>query len=200
MTWKAVSFDDAAKKRIADASSFEKQLRLEGAINLDFEIAGLKLRQITIKDLLFLEFSENRLITGEEPQFDDLVFFVLSISNDKPFFKNRYARKVGRLIRDYPEFRQEIICYFNVCFNDMPTSKDDDNSSNSKSSVAVMTLVDTLACNYGWSFQEILDTPISSALQLLQRIMLRKTEKYSLRNPITQLATAHELQNIKENG
>lgn len=203
MRIKAVSFNDAAKKRIAEAAAFEKRLRLEAVVGVDQDIAGLSLRQITVRDLVNLEFTENRLTQGEEPQLDDLVALVFMLSNDRPFFKGRYARKVGKIIRENEVVRQELICYFNAAFNDMPAAP---NSSSSKvsdnvdSSVSVMTLVDSLASNYGWTLGEILDLSLSTALQLLQRIVNRNSEKYSMRNAITQQAKARELNRLKEDG
>jgi hypothetical protein len=203
MHLKAVSLDDAARERIADAAAFEKRLRLEAVVGVDQDIAGLSLRQITVKDLVNLEFTENRLTQGEEPQLDDLVALVFMLSNDRPFFKGRYARKVGKIIREHEVVRRELICYFNAAFNDMPAAP---NSSSSKasdnvdSSVSVMTLVDSLASNYGWTLGEILDLSLSTALQLLQRIVNRNSEKYSMRNAITQQAKARELNRLKEDG
>jgi hypothetical protein len=68
------------------------------------------------------------------------------------------------------------------------------------SSVSVMTLVDGIAFNYGWTLGEILDTPLSTALQLLQRILQRSSDGYSTRNAITQQAKANELKRLKEDG
>ena len=203
MLWKAASFDEAAKQRIAKAAAFEKRLRLEAVIGIDQDIAGFSLRQITVRDLVNLEFTENRLTQGEEPKLDDLLALVFMLSNDRYFFRGRYARKVGKIIRDHEVVRQELISYFNAAFNDMPYSP---NSSSSKaydevdSSVSVMTLVDSIASNYGWTLNEILDLPISTALQLLQRIVQRNSENYSMRNGITQQAKACELNRLKEDG
>lgn len=196
MGWHAVSFDEAAKKRIAEASSFEKKLRLEGVLGVDQELFGFNLRQITVRDLLHLEFTENRLALGEMPENEDLIAFVLMLSADKPFFKKRYYKKIGRFVRDYEIFREEIICYFSAAFNDMPSSGDDKGAVN-ESSVPIVTLIDTLASNYGWNLDEILNTHLSTALQLLQRIVARNSEKYSMRNPITQRARANEFNKLK---
>ncbi len=196
MGWHAVSFDEAAKKRIAEASSFEKKLRLEGLLGLDQELFGFKIRQLTVRDLLHLEFTENRLALGEVPQNEDLIAFVLMLSVDKPFFKKRYLKKLGRFVRDYEVFREEIICCFGAAFNDMPSS-DESKSITNESSVSIVTLVDTLSSNYGWTLDQILNTHLSTALQLLQRIMMRSSDKYSMRNPITQRARANEMNKLR---
>ena len=69
------------------------------------------------------------------------------------------------------------------------------------SSVSICSLVDTLSSSYGWSLCEVLDMPMSTALQLLQRVMKRKIgEGYSIRNGITQHAKSIELKKINNNG
>jgi len=201
MQLRAVSFNDAAKKRILDAAAFEKKLRMEAVVGVDQEIAGLKLRQISVRDLLHLEFTENRLTMGEEPCLEDLMAFVLMLSNDKPFFKSRYAKKVGSIIRENEDVRLDLICYFNAAFTDMPSGVNPSGVSEKfDSTVSVVTLVDGIAFNYGWTLDDILDTPVSTALQLLQRILQRSSEGYSPRNAITQQAKAKELNRLKENG
>ena len=203
MRFKAVSFDDAARDRIAEAAAFEKRLRLEAIIGVEQEVACFTLRQVTVRDLLNLEFSENRLVTGDEPELDDLIAFVLMLSNDRPLFAGRYARKVGKILRDYAVVRLELVSYFNAAFNDMPAvtgSGAIKSPDGFDSSVSVMTLVDSIASNYGWTLREILDMPLSTALQLLQRILHRNSEKYSMRNAITQQAKANELRKLNKDG
>jgi len=203
MHLKAVSFDDAARERIADAAAFEKRLRLEAVIGVEQDIGGLKLRQISIRDILHLEFSENRLVCEETPELDDLVALVFMISKDRYYFKTRYVRKVAKLLRENEDVKSELICYFSAAFNDMPAfgssnkaAKDDFDSS-----VSTISLVDSLAYNYGWSIESILDLPLATVLQLLQRITSRNLgDKYSLRNGITQQAKADELKRLKTDG
>ena len=203
MQFEAVTFNDDAKKRIADAAIFEKRLRTESVIGVDQEFFGLKFRQITVRDILNLEFTENRLTMGKKPELDDLLSFALMLSNDQVFFKNRYARKVGKIIHENELFRTYLICYYNSSFNDMPAIATENNITNEEkidSSVSIITLVDSIASNYGWNLCDILDMPISTSLQLLQRILNRNSESYSIRNEITQQAKADELKKIRENG
>jgi len=203
MQFKAVTFDDAARGRIAKAAAFEKRLRLEAVIGVEQDIGGLKLGQISVRDILHLEFSENRLVCGETPELDDLVALVFMISKDRYFFKTRYVRKVAKLLRENEDIKSELICYFSAAFNDMPSigssNKADDNQFDS--SVSTISLIDSLAHNYGWSIESILDLPLSTVLQLLQRITNRNLgDQYSLRNGITQKAKAEELKRLKTDG
>jgi hypothetical protein len=79
----------------------------------------------------------------------------------------------------------------------MPSTGDNKGAVN-ESSVPTVTLIDTLASNYGWTLDQILDTNLSTALQLLQRIVMRNSEKYSMRNPITQRARANEMNKLND--
>jgi hypothetical protein len=203
MLWKAASFDEAAKRRIAKAAAFEKRLRLEAVIGIDQEVACFNLRQIEVRDIVHLEFSENRLVSGEIPKLDDLVALIFMLSTDRYFFKGRYARKVGRILKDNESVRIELIAFFNASFNDMPSigSSNKAVADSFDSSVSIMTLVDSLASNYGWSLDEVLNLSLSTSLQLLQRITQRNLgDNYSPRNGITQQAKSDELKKLNQNG
>lgn len=203
MRLRAVTFDDAAKARIARAASFEKRLRLEAAVGVDQRIGFFNLKQPTVRDILHLEYTENNLLLGKDPDLSDLVALVFILSTDRPFFKKRYARRVGEAIRECESIRLDLVAFFNSAFNDTPTSSNQssvDSVDSADSSVSMMTLVDTIANSYGWSYSNILDMPVAVTLQLLQRISNRISSRYSIRNPITQTAKAKELERLKTNG
>ena len=203
MKWKAVSFDEAARDRIDRASAFEKRLRLEGLLGLRQKVGDFNLRPITPKDILELEFSENRLTTDEEPQLDDYVHFVWTLSKQKRFFKVRQIRSIARKIESSEFLQKEILSFFASSFNDMPavSSNTKTDNSNHKSSVYVCSIVDAICNNYGWSLDDTLNTPMSTLLQLLQRSMKRNLgDKYSMKNTITQRARAKELNRYNSNG
>lgn len=200
MRLRAVTFDDAAKARIARAASFEKRLRLEAVVGVDQRIGFFNLRQPTVRDILHLEYTENNLLLGKDPDLSDLVALVFILSTDRPFFKKRYARRVGEAIRDSEFVRLDLVAFFNSAFNDTPTSSNQSSVDSVDSSVSMMTLVDTIANSYGWSYSNILDMPVAVTLQLLQRISNRISSEYSIRNPITQTAKAKELERLKTDG
>ena len=74
--FKAVEFDDAAKKRIKDAASLEKRLRLEAYLNVTSQIGPFKVRPLLMKHALEMEYVENRLNIGGDAQTEDLVHFL----------------------------------------------------------------------------------------------------------------------------
>jgi hypothetical protein len=205
MQWGAATFDDAAKKRIEEASKFEKKLRLESLLGIPQSVGPFELRHITPRDILKLEFAENRIALGEDPKLDDYVHLVWSLSKQKRFFKTRQIRKITNEIRDSEFLKDEILSFYLSSLNDLPgsTSEGDSKSVSEehKSSVYICSLIDSLADSYGWSLVEILDLPLSACLQLLQRAIKRNLgDKYSLRNPITQQAKANELNRLNYHG
>ena len=202
MAFRALTLDSAAKKRIAKAAAFEKKLRLEAILDIKQDLLGFELRQITVRDILKLEFTENRLTTGEDPQLEDLAQLIYMLSEDGVRFKKRHAKKIARMLKDSEFAQDEVKSFFYCAYNDMPACGESSSiEGEDDSSVAICSLIDALSSSYSWSLYEVLDMPISTALQLLQRIVKnRMGDKYSMRNRITQQAKAQEINRIKQNG
>lgn len=203
MRWTAVSFDDAARDRIKDAATFEKRIRLESFLGVKQNVLGFELRHLTPRDILHLEFTENRIVVGGDPELEDYVHLVLLLSEEIKFFKKRKITKIAKIIKDSDIVKEEILSFYYSSLNDLPSlgsssAKEEDEYD---SSVSVCSLVDSLSSAYGWTLDEILDTPLSTCLQLLQRVLKRNLgDKYQIRNGITQQAKANELNRIKSNG
>jgi hypothetical protein len=201
VAFRAVSFDDAASKRIKDAATFEKRLRLESILNLEANVSCFKLRQITVEDFLKFEYVENKLVTGEDPCVDDYLHLVYTLhigQDDK-----RFLSKAAKVITLSSEVRNELSCFFNASFNDLPALGVSQDPSLSKfdSSVWLCSLIDSLASEYSWSLNDILKLPLSTAFQLLQRILKRKMgDKYAMRNGITQQAKAQIMKEMLSDG
>ena len=191
MAWQAVTFDDAAKERIKAAAEFERTLRLESLLLLPTRIGPFELIPITSRQFLQLEYAQNRIITGN-PQSDDMVHLIWLV---KPEDDKRGIKSIAKLVTSKltENERLEIIAWFDVQFNDMPQSGGNSHVNEFDSGVWLCTLIDTIASEYGWSMDSILDMPMASAFQLFQRIIKRKNPKYSLRNGITQDAKAREM-------
>lgn len=202
MEWKAVSFDTAARKRIEEASIFEKRLRIEGLLNLKQQVGPFSLRQITPRDILHLEYAENRIAIGEDPKLDDYVHLVWSLSKKKRFFKVGQIRKITNIIKSSESIKREIVSFYIASFNDFPTVGSNTKVDNTtKSSVYICSIIDSIASSYGWNLNDILDTSMSTLLQLMQRSLKRNLgDKYAIRNAITQNAKSEELKRINSNG
>jgi len=199
MAFTAVQFDDAAKERIRQAAAFEKRLRLESFLSIETEVGPFRLMPMQVGHVLQLEYAENRLSLGEEPQIDDIVhlLWILKPESDKRS-ERAFSRFVAREINNF--FQLEIQGFFNVQFNDMPGNGSGETVNEYDSSVWLCSLLDALCSEYGWTIQEVMQTPMSVALQLMQRIIKRNNPKYPIRNAITQAAKAREMKGMKQDG
>lgn len=191
MGWQAVDFDDAAKERIKQAAAFEKRLRLESFLNLPSQCGKFTLRIPTIRDMLELEFVENRFFDDAVPQIDDYIHLLWKLRTDDEKRNERdFAKYVATHLTD--DERMEIAAFFSAQFNDMPSGSSG-NVDPYDSAVCLASLVDTLCSEYGWTLDQTLDTSLQVALQLTQRIIKRHNPKYAIRNGITQRAKAQEM-------
>jgi len=198
--FKAVEFDDAAIKRIEQAASFEKRLRLEAYLNITSQIGPFKVRPLLMKHALEMEYVENKLNIGGQPETEDLVHFLWVVRSteesrtEKAFAKFAVKNMTEKLAKD-------ICKYHSLQFLDLPAHKKSKvKTENFNASVWLTSLLDQLSSQYGWSVKEVMNTPVSVALQLLQQIRTRNDPKSAIRNPITQAAKAKELKKIMQNG
>jgi len=198
MILNAVQFDDAAKERIKEAAAYEKRLRLEGYLDVETNIGPFVVKTMLVKHALELEYGENRLNMGKPPEIDDLVHFLwvlrpeTDLRTEKQFSK--FAVKNLTL-----EVRNEISSYFSLQFLDMPTcngGKSNAFVNEYDSSVWLTVILHELCGAYSWTIQDVMNTSMSAALQLIQQIVKSNNPKYSPRNPITQAAKAQEMNNI----
>jgi len=198
----AVSFEEAASKRLRDAANLEKRLRLESFLKIRCDVSCFSLRQPTILDILNLEYAENRLVTGDEPRLDDYLHLVIALSDN---VDTKFVKNAAKILKSSEYVRDELKCFFNACFNDMPSLGGESvTAPQFDSSVWLCSVIDSLCDSYGWSLQDVLNTELSTCLQLMQRILKRNLgEKYAIRNGITQQVKAdilNELKEIKKNG
>jgi hypothetical protein len=195
MAWQAVTFDDAAKERIKAAADFERTMRLESLLLLPAQIKPFELMPLTSRNFLHLEYAQNRITTGGA-MLDDFVHLLWTV---KPPSDNRSEKAFAKFAAKKltSKHRAEIEAWFHVQFNDMPRSGEGGNVNEFESGIWLCSVIDTLASEYGWNMDMILDTPLSSSFQLFQRIAKRNNSKYSLRNGITQAAKAKEMKGTK---
>ena len=203
--FKAVEFDNTAQERIREAANLEKKLRLEALIGIDSEIGGIKIRQMTGFDVLQLQYAENNIITGATPDETDFAHFFLLLKSDKEKRNQGNLFKVILKKLKDPKFIEDVYTYVEHSFIDLPnvpTNNKQEKSYDANPSVWLTSIIDTLACEYGWTYEEIMSSPLSRTLQLYQHLLKRKIgAKYKIRNPLTQKASARELNKVrKQNG
>ena len=200
MGFRAVQFDDAATERIKKAAAFEKRLRIEAYLNVETRIGPFLVRPMLVRHALEMEYGENRLSQGEAPGLDDIVHFLWILRSDTDLRTEKaFAKFAVNNITE--EIRDDIVSYFAFQFLDMPAKG---NAGAGKtvignefdSSVWLSIMLDELCNSYGWTIEEVMKTPMSVALQLIQQIMKRHDSKYPIRNPMTQAAKAEELKNL----
>lgn len=200
MKWQEVNLDAAAQARIAEAAIFEKRLRLEAFLDISTQIGPFKLRALTLRDYLRLEYTENRLLIGGEPDAGDYLTFLWDLRTADE--KRRIKRFTAWALRHLNEWTQtELQCYLAAQLNDMPRGGEPSKPTEGAgdSTVHGIFVVDLIASEYGWPEPQILDCPLSRSLQYAQSILKRKLgEKYAVTNPILGHARAKEMNRSKE--
>ena len=198
MKWKAVTLSAAALDRISEAATFERRIRMDAFLDVVADVGPFKVRQMTALDLIRLEYVENNLITGKAaPDTLDFVSLLWQLRpGDEQRREKKFAHFVSRKLDDFA--RREIQCFITSQLNDLPASggaKDGGTVQQTEDpSVAIASLVDQIANEYGWAESDILNAPIARLLQYTQRIAKRAMgDKYAISNPITQQARAQEL-------
>ena len=195
----AVHFDAAATERIAKAAKEELRLRLEGLLAARTQVGPFFLYPLTVRGLIEMQHAENRLVSGEVVEIDDVMHFIYMTSSaqDKAN-QGKFFKRIGKKLRSQDAF-DEVVAYFHAQFNDMPTSgKEDGGSTSTESQPFILGVIDTLANEYGWPYDCILGQTVSVVFQLYQRILFRMSGgKRHPNNPITQMAKARELERLK---
>lgn len=202
MKWQAVTLSAAALDRISKAAIFERRIRMDAFLDVVASVGPFRLRQMTPLDLVKMEYIENNLITGKEtPDLSDYLTLLWELRPiDEKRKEKRFARFVQRNINPFAS--REIQAFVASQLNDMPagTVKNDGGAVQQTEcpSVAIASLVDQIAVEYGWPEETILNAPIARLLQYSQRIAKRAMgDKYAISNPITQQARAAELKRIQ---
>ena len=201
--FKAVEFDNTAQERIKEAADLEKRLRLEALIGLESDIGGIKIRQMTGFDVLQLQYVENKIIIGGVPDDSDFAhFFWLLKSKEEKRSQVKLFHFIIKKMKN-PEFVKEVYDYIDHCFLDLPTfggGSKQSGSYDASSTVRLNGIIDNVASEYGWTYDQILSAPLARTLQLYQYLLKRQLgDKYKIRNPITAQASANELNKVRNN-
>lgn len=192
MAWRAVSFSDAAKERIRQAAAFEKQLRVEALLGVKSTVGAFKLRPMTLRDAIFLDASDNKLLCAGEPDTGDFVHLLWGVADHSGLDEFSFAKWATPALDD--QTRKEIQLYCNCQFIDMPALGSGNTVTDRfDSDVWATWIIDIIASQYGWTLAQIMDHSIAALLQLMQKILKRTNDKYMLRNPITQQAKSDEM-------
>jgi|TARA_S200002703_G_scaffold151670_1_gene151310 hypothetical protein len=195
MAWEAVSFDNSAEERIELVAKVERRLRMEALLNLESEIFGFKVRQLTGEDCLKLDYADNKIMVGGKPDQSDFAHLIITV---KSHSDKRSDKKIAEEVVKYSKsmrFIRDVYTYIDIAFNDLPSpGQSSESSYKANPTVWLNGIVDSVASEYGWSYDDIMKAPIARTLQLFQYILKRKIgDKYAMRNPMTQKASMEEL-------
>lgn len=196
MAWHAIQLGRDAQARIQQAQREEQQLRLEAILGVEADIGPLRLRPMTIRDVLEAQYVENRFVIGGEPDESDLLHLLFMLAPKSEKSRKKFVRKASKTLRRRPDLVDEIGNFIERQFNDVPQASPGKRHAEDISSSRVWTssVIDSLAAEYGWSLKEILRLPVEAALYLQQHILQRHNgRKYAFRNKKLAAARAKEL-------
>jgi len=200
MNWTAVKFDEAAKSRIQAAADLECSHRLESYVLKSHDLEWCQVRAITPRDCIIFELDDNKLFSssGEKASVDDFIHFAFILKTNDLVGK-KFVKEAVTAFRKNPWSIDKTKDFINLSFVDCPRSETKQGES-INTGVWLASLVDCLASEYGWSIDQILDTPIKILFLQMQQIYCRRLGKKNyIRNPITQIAKASELKKAMSN-
>lgn len=201
MAFRAVTFDNAAKERIQRAAAFEKKLRLESFLNSAVDLGVCHVRHITGNDMLEFEYAENKLFSQDEyPHETDFAQFFGKLQPKNSKLKPHVFIKRALLgLKFNPSVHRAVKDFVKRTFLDAPKTAGYTAVNAFDSSIWLSPMVDAMAHEYGWSYEEIMEKPLASNLNLLQYILKRKLGKeYAISNSITNSAKAKEIKILEE--
>lgn len=194
--WTGVEFDTSSNERIELVAKFERKLRIEALLNLESELSGFKVRQLTAEDCLKLDYADNRILTGGVPDESDFAHFFITLKSDKEKRSNKQiATQVARNYKT-KAFIKSVYQFVDYAFNDLPSGgKGKGNTSyEADPKVWLGGIIDCVAAEYGWDYDSIMKAPVARTFYLYQNILKRKIgDKYAFRNKMTQRASMNEL-------
>lgn len=194
--WKAVTFDDAARERIKAAQRVEKTLRLEGYLDLTETIGPFSLRQITVRDAIWIDYTENEILSAN-PSDEDIIFFIHNQQKDKSKSLQEITKIAATWLNKKPEAKMEIVLFARAAFNDIPAAGEKGTPIQPSQSW-ITSYLDGFMSEYGWTLKDCLELNCSVFFQLYQQMLKRHNgDKYAIRNPITQQARSMEIKRLE---
>lgn len=168
----------------AEARKTEQQNRDLAFCDWPVPLCGLSVNQFTYMHLLILGNCDNRFIADQDPDAEDVAFFLWVVSLDyRPNdtkARDKFCKGIARKVKFVPACR-EIEAYLKRSFQDAPAGGGQASFKSYTSFVA--PVCDFFAREYGWDDQAVLRKPIARIFQLLRRIEMRSNRRAVLFNP-----------------
>jgi len=153
--------------KLAEAAREERDIRAEAWLDLPKTICGIEVEPLTLKRYTLLVAAESPFVTSGKLSAGAITQFLWFVS--KEFCWDEEAK--GRFIKSVrnvsaSEAYLEIAAYLEEALFDAPKPDEDEKRDPSSMPVAA-SIVHTMCSNYGWTAEEVMDTPIARILQLL---------------------------------
>lgn len=147
---------------LSEAVSRENATRDAAFLDIETDICGIKIRQMTSRDLLILDGLDNGLVQGRTPTGNDIAHFLWRLSpshrENAPIRRWFFVRRVRRLV--YSKAVEACERYLNTTFQDSPGG-----GVSRPFASWVSHIVDLIASTYGWGEETILNEPLRRIFQ-----------------------------------
>lgn len=159
---------------VAERAAIERE-EAEGRelpfFDLPILLCGIEVKQFTPRLFVTLCTAESPFLCGGEPEPEDIAQFLWAVSakfSVAPRARAKFTRSLGAL--DYISAVTEIRAYIADSLKDRPGGDGSSTGRSSPIASFAASLVHRFAFAYGWSRQEIIDTPFAELFQYLRLI------------------------------
>lgn len=160
------------EKKIQEAQVKDRLDEAESFLPTRWTLAGHDIGPLTVQKYLILEQIRSPFVEGLDGSIEDLkaLLWILSEQFDLKSDGKKYTDKLSFKKTSVENFGQEVTDYIKWNFR----ASDDEGSEGSSPSLSgphwAVSAVDMIASQYGWSFSEIMEMPVRSAMILCSAI------------------------------
>ena len=175
--------EDCRQEILAVQSAFRVE-QLEGFLRMEPDLCGVPVVPLTPRIALELELAGNAFFSRGQPlTAEDVVQFVHRISVGYRAGDRKQIRRLSRLLYD-KKAPAALQAYLERSHGACPSYGKKESKDVSLSDACWASyLVDRLSHRYGWSVDQVLDTPYRIIWQMFQRIMEEQDPDYTQRAP-----------------
>lgn len=159
------------KKSVARAQAREEELRDFAMAGVNVVLAGVHVRQMTLRHLLILLAAKNAFLCGGPVRVADVALFLWVLSPEFSIERKARVAFLERIVRRvrFEKAVRAIDKYVDEALIDRPTGASRNETAPMASFVA--TVIHEVASSHGWGRDEILDSPIAELYQYLRLII-----------------------------
>ena len=180
----------------AEATRQEQEARDLAFLGLPIPLCGIIVRQFTPRHLILLTRCRNRFLVGGVPQSEDIAAFLWQVSTAYAPGDAAGRVELFRSLKvDYAAAVAEIRAYLAAVFQDAPKGRGPSKLYTS----AMAYLVHTLAKEYGWDDDAILEKPLARLWQYYRHLESVYSPNAAQFNPSDRLM-AEWLKTVNERG